>query len=335
MSVEELGIAKREAPTPVSLRRRLLFVAKLVVSVSLLAYLFSLVEPGDLKESLANFAPGFIAVAVGLLLCQSILSTFKWKIILAADGIRLHFLFLLKTYLISNFVSLFLPTSFGGDVYRVMAVRKVASNMAKTTSSVLFDRLTGLFALLSIASVSYILFSNFPAKWLVAMGYAAATAMFWLGASGWLVRRFSSTGNRIVTGLLQIFESFQTYARHRSCLLLALVISLLFQLNIVVINKVYSLSLGLDVPFTTLLVIIPLVYLTEAIPFSINGLGFREGAFVFFYQLIGETAEAGFAISLLVLMLRYTMGLVGGSLLIISVVRDRSKDAARVRETGH
>ena len=42
-----------------------------------------------------------------------------------------------------------------------------------------------------------------------------------------------------------------------------------FQLNVVVINKVYTLALGIEVDFSLLVVIIPLIYLTEALPISI------------------------------------------------------------------
>lgn len=311
--------------------QRFFFAAKLAVSLSLIAYLFSLFDFDTLRNTLSSLIPEFVIVAVALLLVQSLLSTLKWRTILAADGVHLGFLYLLKTYLIGNFVSLFLPTSFGGDIYRVMAVRKAAMSTAKTTSSVLFDRLTGLFALLSIAFIAYLTYPGLPFKWLVALIYLAGLLLFWLSASGWIVRRFRSVKSDLVQKILSIFVSFHTYAKNRRCLLIALAISFIFQLNVVVINKVYSLSLNLDVAFTALLVIIPLVYLTEAIPISINGLGVRESAFVFFYQQVGQTPESGFAVALLVLTLRYSMGLIGGLLLVSTVIAGR-KNAATIRD---
>lgn len=323
------------AAKPANLKQRSLYAAKLAVSLSLLIYLFSLVDFGSVKQSFANLQPHYIGIAVVLLLCQSVFSTFKWRTLLQADGIVLRFLYLLKTYLISNFVSLFLPTSFGGDIYRVMAVRKVARSTAKTTSSVLFDRLTGLFALLSIAAIAYVTNSQFPYKWLVAIGFVFGLIVFWLGTSGVLIGHFSAVKNKWLRKLIGIFESFHTYARNRRCLVVALVVSFAFQLNVVLINKMYSLAFGLEIPFATLLVIIPLVYLTEAIPFSINGLGFREGAFVFFYQLAGQSVEAGLAVSLLVLTLRYSMGLVGGSLLVFTLLKGSQDGRENNSTTDH
>ena len=302
-----------------------LFLAKLTISLSLVAYLFYLVDFPSFQQQFSELLPVFVGFAVILLLCQSLLSAFKWRTLLVADGVLLKYLYLLKTYMISHFVSLFLPTSFGGDIYRVMAVRKAASNTAKTASSVLFDRLTGLFALLSLAFIGYLTYPGLPFKLLVVLGYLVGLVTFWLGASGWLLDRKKLTKRGLSQKIHMVLESFHTYGKNRRCLMIALAVSFVFQLNIVVINKIYSLAFGLEVPFMVLLAIIPLVYLTEAIPMSINGLGFREGAFVYFYQLIGQTAEVGLGIALLVLTLRYSMGLIGGILLLVTIISDKPK----------
>ncbi len=84
----------------------------------------------------------------------------------------------------------------------------------------------------------------------------------------------------------------------------------------------YSLGLGIEVAFSKLLVIIPLIYLTEMLPISINGLGVRESAFVYFFGLIGNSREEGLALSLLVIGMRYVMvGVLGATLLVMTVVK--------------
>ena len=85
----------------------------------------------------------------------------------SADGNDVSFLFLWKTYWIGGFISLFLPTSYGGDVYRVYAVRHASQSIERGTSSVLFDRITGLFALVSIAAVSSLFMPENEFVWVV------------------------------------------------------------------------------------------------------------------------------------------------------------------------
>jgi hypothetical protein len=63
--------------------------------------------------------------------------------------------------------------------------------------------------------------------------------------------------------------------------------------------------------------VIPLIYLTEALPISINGLGVREGAFVFFFTQTGVSKEKALALGLLVISIRYIfVMLTGGSLFL-------------------
>jgi hypothetical protein len=88
--------------------------------------------------------------------------------------------------------------------------------------------------------------------------------------------------------------------------------------------------------FSVLLVIIPLIYLTEILPISINGLGVRESAFGFFFVLIGHTVEEGLAVSLLVIGMRYLLGLLGGTLLLLTLVTSRASgtSVAAVPDAG-
>jgi hypothetical protein len=50
--------------------------------------------------------------------------------------------------------------------------------------------------------------------------------------------------------------------------------------------------------------VVPIVFLSEVLP-SINGIGVRDGAFVFLFTLVGTTAEKAMAVSLMVLAMRY------------------------------
>ena len=83
---------------------------------------------------------------------------------------------------------------------------------------------------------------------------------------------------------------------------------------------------------SVLLVIIPFLYLTEILPISINGLCVRESAFGFFFVLIGHTVEDGLAVSLLVIGMRYLLGLSGGTLLLFTLITSR---ASRTSGAGH
>lgn len=287
---------------------------KIAFSLALMVYLFSQINILDLLDRYRSINLAWIVLCLFFLLFQTLFSSFKWKTILKSDQIDLPVGYLWRTYLISNFFSLFLPSSIGGDFYRIYTVQSASQNLSKSTTSVVFDRMTGLFALLSIAFVSSLFLPGNQYLVLTSGLYLAAILGFLVMSSDYVNQKLSATRFRGSQLILKLQTSFNKYRKNTSSLLLVLLISIFFQFNIVLSNKFYVLSLGIDVPFSQLLIIIPLIHLIEAIPVSINGFGVREGAYVFFFTLIGRTKEEGLAVSLLMVLLRYVLGSLGGLL---------------------
>jgi glycosyltransferase 2 family protein len=307
------------------MKARILFWLKIGVSVGLLGYLLTLTDFRQLVDQLRNLDLRYLLLAYLLLLGQVSFSSLKWQRILRSDGVVMRLVFLFRTIMIGGFISLFLPTSFGGDIYRVAAARGINQDLAKSTSSVLFDRLSGFFALISICMVGYVVLPEQPYGLLVAVLYVLGVAGFLLLSSDMAIGVVGAFKVGIISKFAKILRSFRNYRRHRRLLALVLLLAFAFQLNVVVINKVYTLALGIEVSFILLLVIIPLIYLTEALPISINGLGVRESAFAFFFVMNGLTVEEGIAVSLLIVAERYLLGILGGSLLLASVISSRAK----------
>ena len=309
------------------MKARILFWLKICVSAALLGYLLTLIDVDHLLGQLLGLNLGYLALAYVLLLGQIGFSSFKWQRILRSDGVPMRLDFLVKTYMIGGFISLFLPTSFGGDVYRVAAARGVNQDLAKSASSVLFDRLTGFFALVSICMVGFVALPGHPYAALVVTFYALGVAGFLVMSSDRAIAMVDASTMALVRKGAKVLRSFRNYRADRRALVVVLLLSFAFQFEVVVINKVYTLALGIDAPFTVLLVIIPLIYLTEALPISINGLGVRESAFAFFFVMNGLTVEEGVAVSLLIVAERYLLGLLGGSLLLARVMSSRAAQA--------
>jgi uncharacterized protein (TIRG00374 family) len=310
------------------LRARVLFGLKVCLSVGLLAYLFTLIDLDRLLDQLRGVELRYLFIALMLLLAQIGISSLKWQVILRSDGVSMSLPYLVKTYMIGNFLSLFLPTSIGGDIYRVLAIRGVNRDLAKSTSSVLFDRLSGVFALVTICMIAYLALPDQAYEPFILLVYALGVAGFLLVSSSAAIRIMSSSKVSLLRKLGRVLVSFRNYRRNPRSLALIVLLSFIFQLNIVLINKVYTVSLGLDIPFATLLVIIPLIYSTEVLPISINGLGVRESAYGFFFVLIGHTVEEGLAVSLLVIGMRYALGALGGVLLLVTLLGSRAGRAS-------
>ncbi|NIS75867.1 MAG: flippase-like domain-containing protein [Deltaproteobacteria bacterium] len=299
------------------MKKKLIFGLKLFVSVGLLAYLFSRIEIGLFLSQYAGLKFYLLAVILVIIFFQFNLSTLKWRIILAADDIEVPYTYLLKNYLIGGFISQFLPTSFGGDIYRVYSLKEFNGNLGRNTSSVLFDRISGLFALVSISIISSIFYFHGLNNYLFITVYLVFCLMFWFLAADRTAEFLSNLKVKIPGIFIDIVRSFSKYKKNRKAFFQALFISVFFQHNIVWAIKLYCVALNIDISVKYLFMFVPLIYLTEAIPISINGIGIRDSAFVFFFLQVGNTKEEALALSLLVIMMRYMFSiLVGGSLFL-------------------
>ena len=316
------------------MKKKILFFLKILVSVVLISYLVTLIDKQELLDTFKNVKVEYVIVALFLLVTQVALSSLKWKFILRADDVKLPYGFLLKTYLIGNFISLFLPSSIGGDVYRIIALKGQDQGLAKSTSSVLFDRMTGLFALLSISLISYLFLPDSSYKGYLLLVYILGIMGFIVITQDRVIHYATSVNNKLVSKASRLLVSFKTYRKSIKTLVVTLFISFIFQFTIVVINKLYCMALGIDIPFLYLLVIIPLVYLTEVLPISINGIGVRDSAFVFFFTVLGYSSAEGFALALLVITMRYVAGLVGGSVLLYALMTNNLIKTSKTKLTS-
>jgi len=309
------------------MKKKLLLVIKIVVSFGLLFYLFNQINFNLFLNRYREINLYLLLIAFVAILIQVALSALKWKYILTAERIFIPYKFLLKSYLIGNFLSLFLPSSFGGDIYRVYSLGNYNSDSFQNASSVLFDRISGLFALVTISILSYATFFKSIISSNILLLYIFATLVFWIISSDGIIEILSRYKFKTIGFITKICSSFNKYRKDKSVLLKSLAISFFFQSNIVLINKLYCVALGIDIDIRYLYMVIPIIYLTEAIPISINGLGIRDSAFVFFFLRAGYSSEDALALSILVITIRYLYAsTVGGTLFLKMVFFDKKPE---------
>ena len=309
------------------MKKKLLLIVKIIISFGLLSYLFNQTNFNVFLNKYKEMNVFLLLIAALAIFLQVALSALKWRYILTAERLFIPYRFLLKSYLIGSFFSLFLPSSFGGDIYRVYSLSKYNADSFQNVSSVLFDRILGLFALVTISILSYAIFFKSFISTNFLLAYILATVVFWIISSDNIVEILSKYRFKLINFIVRICSSFNKYRKNRSVLVKSLVISLVFQSNIVVINKLYCVALGIDIDIRYLFLVIPLIYLTEAIPISINGLGIRESAFVFFFSRAGYSSEDALALSILVISMRYLCILAfGGTLFLKMMFLDRSRE---------
>src|SRR3569833_3537329 len=121
----------------------------------------------------------------------------KWRTALKVCNIDLSFTRLTRFYCISHFVGQFLPSSIGGDAYRVFRVLPLVEPHSRAVTSIVLDRIVGLGALLFLGAIgSVFLIDHFRLSqgYLSALGFGSVAAVvgaaaLYLGWFGVLRRR--------------------------------------------------------------------------------------------------------------------------------------------------
>ncbi len=102
--------------------------------------------------------------------------------------------------------------------------------------------------------------------------------------------------------------------RHLS-LVRALGLSLLLQLNVVLLHYLLSRAIGIELGFIDYFYVVPVALFVMLIPISINGIGVRESMFVFLLGSMGVAKSDALVLSLLAFSIFLAHGLMGGLVL--------------------
>lgn len=301
----------------------LIFFLKLLVSAGLIAYFLSRIHLDRFLQTVKSANFSYIALALGVYLIAQGVSAVRWTTLARPLGIKTPFKDLLQYYLIGMFFNLFAPSTVGGDVTRVYYLVKDEDAHAKgrpvttvhAAISVLMDRAIGMVVLVWIGALALLLFPYY------AVPDTVRTVTFLL-ALGLLIgaiivpalRRFLPEDGHQLAVKLRL--ALRSYRRHWRALLAAGLLSLTVHLIQAWMHTVMGRALGLEVPLSFCLIVYPLVGTFSAIPISLNGLGLREGGYIFLLAVIGIGTEQGIAFGILLFLIVALDSLLGGLLFL-------------------
>jgi uncharacterized protein (TIRG00374 family) len=311
-----------------NLKKILLVAAKLLFSGGLLFLLYRKIPLHDLQELLGSVDYRYLLPIGGLLFFNTVLSAWKWRLLLLADGVDIPLLTLTVTYLIGSFYNLFLPSSIGGDSYRIFDIAKKSSDGVRAAASVFADRFSGFLALVVLSLVSSILvaieFKNlmffFGPLLILLLLLAILTALVKEKPIRFLLAATRLDRFGVVTRLVEkFFLSFQCYGADRRLLRQVMAISFAFQLSVICIVYLLSLALHASVSFFYFSAFVPLITLLEALPISIYGLGLRDVGYVFFFGWAGMSNLETRSLALLFLGVTVSYSLMGGIVYLVRI----------------
>ncbi len=310
-----------------SITHRSTIFIKAAISVALLTAILVRVDWHQLADSFKRLEPIPLTGAVLSFAVVAGLEALRLQVALRAHN--LSFGESLRLHLIGVLFGNFLPGQTGGDVYRVVAIRRLERSTARAASVIVVLRGLALMTTLAVAMLaahwilpklirhlppSVTLTRSFPLPVTLSALLAIALLTILLArAPRWRegLWRFTRT-------FLAVLQSFSLSQLAALVLLSALVTALR---GIVLALLLHSAAVSMTI--AAAIFIAALSQLSGLIPLTLSGLGIREGVIVGLLTLAGVSYEPSVLTAILGRALQIVMAVVGAILLVLPSRRPR------------
>jgi len=315
---------------------------KAAVSIALLALLLSRVDSARLWQTAREASLGWLAVALLLYMAMAALSAWRWGVLLRAQQVHVPVGTLFRSFVVATFFNNFLPSNIGGDVVRVADTAGAAGSKTLAATVILIDRGLGLLALVGIAAAAatWITLGNArlagplsaPLLWLAFLGGTGAALLAILAPAAFTA--LFSPLRRLHADWVDQRLELVTAALHRfredpAALVSGGLGAVAVQLVLVAFYLAVARSLLVPIGPGALAVIVPMSFLVQMLPISMNGLGVREATFGYYFTRLGLSLESAILVSFLGAALIMLFSLVGG---VLYLFRHPTAAHARARD---
>lgn len=303
------------------------FVIKCLISGLLLIYLLYRADLSAIWRVFKAASPLWVFLAFSLHLVGFWLTAVRWRMLLAARGAHLSTWYLVRSVLIGIFFNNFLPSTVGGDVYRAYDTAKQVGSTTEAITVVVVERLTGIFALGLFALFALLFgfshFGNIPIIWLTLAGLLIVFILFLSAMNHKVAQTVKAIFEhpelvkipflvKVQVKLKQIYDALCVYKRNRRVMVIAFILALFLQINVILHYYLIAHALGLSVPVMYFFLIIPVVTVVLMAPVFINGIGGREAAFILLLGAFGVTSSQAIAFSWMAFGMILIQGIAGG-----------------------
>ena len=315
------------------MRRSLRVAAPLLVTALAVTYVLVKIDLSQTLHILGSASPGWVIVSVVLTLVTVPPMAWRWQRLLAVRGVVEGIPWLTRAYFVSYAFGQVLPTSVGGDAWRIFATsRRHPGNITPITGSVLLERSLGGAVTLVLAGVGLLLaIGRYPIGaylWIEVVFVLATIAAGFVFFSRRVRDRLSfavpyARRFRLETPARAVYDGLHGYRNHPGTLLQVAFVTAAAQLSRVVAIYASGRAVGIHLSLLPYVVLGPLLFVVMLVPFTVNGIGVREAFFVSFLGHLHVGADAAFACGFLFFIMTIALALPGLGVILWENVFDR------------
>jgi uncharacterized membrane protein YbhN (UPF0104 family) len=316
----------------------LVLLMKVLVSVGLLVFFFTRIHIERFFHTFASADFSYIALALVVYFLSQFLSTLRWEVLARPLGFKKPFMVFLNFYLIGMFFNLFAPGTVGGDISRIYYLARDQEGgrekdwggiTLNATVSVFVDRVIGMMVLIWLGALGLILFPQYAVPSAVRLLTFALALGFIVG--GLLIpvlrRILPDVGYSTV---VKLRVALRSYRARWQAIPQAIALSFVIHLIQAWIHLLIGRAIHIEIPFSYCIILYPLVGTFAAIPITLNGLGLREGGYLFLLAVIGINSEKAIAFGVLLFLAIAADSLVGG---VVFLLKKSPKPSVIVADT--
>jgi len=296
---------------------------KILISGVLFYFIFSNIDVEAFLQNLSLLDKRYIPLILGLIIANYYVSSIRWKsLLIHKNSESITVKYLTSLYFIGSFFNNFMPTSMGGDVYKIFALGKKINSKADAFAATFMERFTGMIALILISYFGLIKTLDF---WLAQLPhYITGNDVmlwifkfllffgFWIGTVVALYSmKFLSKKIKLVE---KLYNSFSEYKGKYPVLFWAILTSFAVQIFSILSQYFIFSALGISVPFSHAMFVLPVITLAGFFVPSLNGLGVQDALYIQFFGLVGVSSELALSASVLYHLARLSVSLIGGVL---------------------
>jgi glycosyltransferase 2 family protein len=301
-------------------------ILRVLVSISFIALLVYLMRDDFpvIAKTLRGADKSLILLSTAIFMSTVFLLAWRLRIIFRSSGLQIRFGQAVNLTFIGYFFNNFLPTSVGGDIVKAMCAARITGEAVSSVTSVVMDRIFGLFTFVLIPSISILFLSSMgnPAVPVVVYSFLGFSIFcFLLLFNRDLARRFhfvEAALNFVKLGqkFRKIYDGLHSFRNRKKIVFQSMLLSIVGQSVSIFVLYLVALSLGAERKTCIyFFILVPVVHLLSMLP-SLNGLGIREGAYIYFLKgQIG--ADKAAALSILYLALLFFLSIIGGLIYLL------------------
>lgn len=302
-------------------KKKLLNIFKVIVSCLILFVVLSKIDWQKSFDTLRNANLWFLLFAILINSTNRLIINYKLFILLKVRGVNLGLWKLFNINMIGAFWATFLPSSLSADLVRGFYLLRTGSDKAITISSIVVDRVLGVFSLLTIALLGLLLLDNIiPGTNLTLFVFAIIIiiiiGLFFLQLEktskiieqGLNVLEYKGIGSKII----KLKSAFLEYKKYPKVLIISFILSVLVQFFRSIQVYIIALAFSVYIPLYYLIILIPIIMILIMLPISFSGLGVREGAYVGLLKFAGVDPSISLVISLMSTLINTIVSLYGG-----------------------